>query len=290
MPATRSSGRERGTQRLQHGGPSPQPCTADWGGALPAGTCAKGSNGRPGRAVGSVIRVDAGGTRLRIRALQAMGHCSARIARAAGTSEQATQRLTRGTARTVSPDLRDAFARTYEAWWDKRPPETTRQQKAAAAAARRRAARANWCPGAGLDDDLLDQAGYRPESSWKPARGTGVAADSGGPVTSLKGSDMSCDRRHTAALVADVLAVLHQHGYRPGDLVHAHRAIRLIGDLARIYQGTQDAPAGAYIIQVPPGPQASQASYQSGRRDWNRGPLTPVTICGVGRRRLPWPN
>ena len=165
------------------------------------------------------------------------------------------QRLARGTAGTVSPDLRDAVARTYEAWWDKRPPETTRQQKAAAAAARRRAARANWCAGAGLDDDLLDQPGYRPESGWKPARGTGVAADSGGPVTSLKGTDMSCDRRHTAALVADVLAVLHQHGYRPGDLVHAHRAVRLIGDLARIYQGTQDAPAGAYIIQVPPGSQ-----------------------------------
>ena len=82
-----------------------------------------------------------------------------------------------------------------------------------------------------------------------------MAADSGGPVTSMKGSDMSCDRRHTAALVADVLAVLHQHGYRPGDLVHAQRAVRLIGDLARIYQGTQDAPAGAYIIQLPRGPQ-----------------------------------
>ena len=70
-----------------------------------------------------------------------------------------------------------------------------------------------------------------------------MAADSGGLVTRMKGSDMSCDRRHTAALVADVLTVLHQHGYRPGDLVHAQRAVRLIGDLARIYQGTQDAPA-----------------------------------------------
>jgi hypothetical protein len=179
-----------------------------------------------------------------------MGHCSARIARSAGTGERLIQRLARGTAGTVSPDLREAVVRTYEAWWDKRPPETTRQQKAAAAAARRRAARANWCAGAGLDDDLLDQPGYRPESGWKPARGTGVAADSGGPVTSLKGSDMSCDRRHTAALVADVLAVLHQHGYRPGDLVHAHRAVRLIGDLARIYQVPRRSQPDASIAVV----------------------------------------
>ena len=204
-------------------------------------------------AAGPEIRVDAGGTRLRIRALAAMGHGAARIARAAGTSEQAIQRLSRGTARTVSLTLRDAVACVYEAWWDKRPPENTRQQKAAAAAARRRAARGNWCPGAGLDDDLLDQPGYRPESGWKASRGTGVAADSGGLVTRMKGTDMGCDRRHTAALVADVLTVLHQHGYRPGDPVHAQRAVRLIGDLARIYQGTQDAPAGAYIIQLPPG-------------------------------------
>jgi hypothetical protein len=63
---------------------------------------------------------------------------------------------------------------------------------------------------------------------------------------------MSCDGRHTRELVTDVLAVLHQHGYRPGDPAHARRAERLIGDLACIYQGSQDAPAGAYIIVGPP--------------------------------------
>ncbi len=244
---------------------------ADSAGGLPRGSCTRTRAGRPRGAADPGVRLDAGGTRLRIRALQAMGHCSARIARAAGTSEQAIQRLARGTAGTVSPDLRDAVARTYEVWWDKRPPETTRQQKASAAATRRRAARANWCAGAGLDDDLLDQPGYRPESGWKPARGTGVAADSGGPVTSLKGPAMSCDRRHTAGLVADVLTVLHQHGYRPGDLVHARRAVHLIGDLARIYQGTQDAPAGAYIIQVPPGPQPDASIAAAGEANGGAG-------------------
>ena len=84
-------------------------------------------------------RMDAGGTRLRLRALHVMGHGSARIARALGASEDTIQRLVRGDARTVSPQLRDAVADLYDAWWDKRAPERTRAERAAAAAARRRA-------------------------------------------------------------------------------------------------------------------------------------------------------
>lgn len=122
-------------------------------------------------------RVDAGGTRLRLRALAVMGHGSARIARAAGASEQAIQKLARGDARTVSPQLRDAVAAVYDAWWDKRAPERTRPERAAATAARRRAIRGNWCAGAALDDDELDTPGYRPASGWRAARGTGIAAD-----------------------------------------------------------------------------------------------------------------
>src|SRR5262245_41517847 len=41
-------------------------------------------------------RLDAGGTRLRLRALQVMGHASARVARAIGVREQAIQEITRG--------------------------------------------------------------------------------------------------------------------------------------------------------------------------------------------------
>ena len=52
-------------------------------------------------------RVDAGGTRLRLRALQVMGHGSARIARAAGASDKTIRALVSGDARTVSPRLRD---------------------------------------------------------------------------------------------------------------------------------------------------------------------------------------
>ena len=122
-------------------------------------------------------RVDAGGTRLRLRALAVMGHTSARIARAAGVSDQALQKLTRGAVKTVTPQLRDVVAVVYDRWWDKRAPERTRIERATATAARRRAITGNWCAGAALDDDELDKPGYRPAQGWRPARGTGVASD-----------------------------------------------------------------------------------------------------------------
>jgi transcriptional regulator with XRE-family HTH domain len=122
-------------------------------------------------------RVDAGGTRLRLRALHVMGHSSARIARAAGAGDKTIRKLLRGDAKTISLPLRDAIADVYDAWWDKRPPERTRAERAAARAARRRAITGNWCAGAALDDDQLDTPGYRPEHGWKPATGTGPATD-----------------------------------------------------------------------------------------------------------------
>jgi transcriptional regulator with XRE-family HTH domain len=122
-------------------------------------------------------RVDAGGTRLRLRALHVMGHGSARIARALGTREMTIRQIVRGDATTVSRALRDAAADLYDAWWDKRAPERTRAERAAATAARRRAIAGNWCAGAGLDDDELDTPGYKPRSNWKPATGTGTAPD-----------------------------------------------------------------------------------------------------------------
>ena len=202
----------------------------------------------PAEAARSPQRTDAGGTRLRIRALQAMGHSAARIGRAAGADEQAIQKLARGAVHTVSQPLRDAVAEVYDAWWDKRPPENTPADRTAAQAARHRAIRGNWCAGAGLDDEQLDQPGYQPAAPWRPARGTGVAARFRASHMPAEEVRVNCDSRHTRELVADVIGVLHRHGYRPRDPVHTRRAIRLIGDLACIYQGSQDAPSGAYII------------------------------------------
>ena len=132
------------------------------------------------RASGGVVprvRLDAGGTRLRLRALHVMGHGSARMARALSVREDTIQRLVRGDARTVSPPLRDAVADLYDAWWDKRAPERTRAERAAAARARRRAAAGNWCAAAALNDHQLDTPGYRPRAGYRPATGTGIAPD-----------------------------------------------------------------------------------------------------------------
>jgi hypothetical protein len=122
-------------------------------------------------------RVDAGGTRLRLRALHVMGHGSARIARALGVREMTIRAIVRGDTPTVSPKLRDAVTGLYDAWWDKRAPERTRFERGAATAARRKAIAGNWCAPAALDDDELDIPGYRPRHGWKPATGTGVAPD-----------------------------------------------------------------------------------------------------------------
>ena len=122
-------------------------------------------------------RTDAGGSRLRLRALHVMGHGSARISRALGVREITIRRIVRGDATTITPRLRDAITDLYDAWWDKRAPERTRFERAAATAARRKAIAGNWCAGAGLDDDELDIPGYRPASGWKPATGTGIAPD-----------------------------------------------------------------------------------------------------------------
>src|SRR5690349_5528543 len=135
--------------------------------------------GRP-RAPRSIVprdRLDAGGTRLRLRALHVMGHGSARIARALGVREMTIRQIVRGDTRTVSLKLRDKIADLYDAWWDKRAPARTPVDRAAATAARKRAITGNWCAPAALDDDLLDTPGYRPRHGWKPATGTGTAPD-----------------------------------------------------------------------------------------------------------------
>jgi hypothetical protein len=122
-------------------------------------------------------RLDAGGARLRLRALHVMGHSSARIARAVGASDKTIRKLVRGDAKTISPQLHDAITDVYDAWWDKRAPGRTRAERTAATIARRRAIVGNWCAGVGLDDDQLDIPGYRPTSGWEHATGTGTAPE-----------------------------------------------------------------------------------------------------------------
>ena len=62
---------------------------------------------------------------------------------------------------------------------------------------------------------------------------------------------MNDDHRQTWSLIIDVLDVLEKHGYHRGDDLHTGRAVGLVGDLARIYEGTQEAPAAARLVQRP---------------------------------------
>jgi transcriptional regulator with XRE-family HTH domain len=138
-------------------------------------------------------RIDAGGTRLRLRALHVMGHSSARIARAIGASDKTIRKLLRGDGKTISPRLRDAIADLYDTWWDKRAPERTCAERTAAAAARRLAIAGNWCAAAALDDDLLDLPGYRPGHGWKPARGTGTACEIHPPARNQRAQEQEME-------------------------------------------------------------------------------------------------
>jgi hypothetical protein len=70
------------------------------------------------------------------------------------------------------------------------------------------------------------------------------------------------DHRIGLDLFADVLDVLHRHGFARGDDVHAGRALFLISDVARIYEGSQEYPYGPSINEAlsppppePPGPE-----------------------------------
>ena len=71
---------------------------------------------------------------------------------------------------------------------------------------------------------------------------------------------MTSDHRITPGLIHDIVDALERHGYNRSDDLHADRAIGLIGDLACIYEGTQDHPATAYPIAVPPPPAYPRAS------------------------------
>ena len=148
-PGQREAARAHVTQLRQDGGTYRSIAAAA---ALSTGSVHRLASGRrraqPGTATAVLTvtspalpqaRLDAGGTRLRLRALHVMGHGSARIARAAGVHPVTIRKLVRGDARTVSQHLRDAIADLYDAWWDKRAPGRTRFERAAATTARNRA-------------------------------------------------------------------------------------------------------------------------------------------------------
>ena len=122
-------------------------------------------------------RVDVNGITWRLRSLIAIGHDCARIARALGVPPSLVRRIGNGQTRAVTPALRATACQLWDAWWDKTPPRRSPGERRAAASALRQASTRDWPAAAGLDEDQLDEPGYRPWSHYRPAAGTGEAPD-----------------------------------------------------------------------------------------------------------------
>ena len=73
---------------------------------------------------------------------------------------------------------------------------------------------------------------------------------------------MPDDDRLTWGFITDVLHVMERHGYHCGDNEHTGQAIGLIRDVARIYEGTLDAPRGGYVVVPSSQPKALQPPDQ----------------------------
>jgi hypothetical protein len=133
----------------------------------------------PGRLapISAMARADAAGTMWRLRSLVAMGHDGARIARALHVHPALVRRVVRGQARTITCEFQAGACQLWDAWWDKTPPRRTPAERRTAARALRQAKGNDWPAAAGLDEDLLDEPGYRPWCRYRPATGTGTAPD-----------------------------------------------------------------------------------------------------------------
>jgi len=121
--------------------------------------------------------MDANGTAWRMRSLVAMGHDATRIARALDVTPDTIRRLIRGDTKTITVAFHQLARQLWDAWWDKTPPQRSPAQRRTATRARRQAELHDWPAAAGLDEDLLDNRGYRPWCHYRPATGTGTAPD-----------------------------------------------------------------------------------------------------------------
>jgi hypothetical protein len=113
----------------------------------------------------------------RLRSLVAMGHDGTRIARVLHVHPSLVRRVLRGQSRTVTCQFQAVCCQLWDAWWDKTPSRRTPAERRAIAYALRQAACHDWPAAAGLDEDLLDEPGYRPWCRYRPAAGTGTAPD-----------------------------------------------------------------------------------------------------------------
>ena len=216
--------------------------------------------------------VDAGGTRLRLRALHVMGHGSARIARAVGAHPQDHPRpgprrrhhhqpeAARRDHRRLRRLVGQARPRTHplRARRGHRRPQTRhRRELVRRRRPGRRPARHPRLPApAGLDT----RHRHRHRPRHLPAR-----------PPPPEEPFMTSDYRITSGFIHDILDVWSVTATSAATTSTPARAIGLIGDVARIYEGTQDHPAGARLVAVP-------SSLPTPRRTARPGPPADAVI------------
>ena len=87
------------------------------------------------------------------------------------------------------------------------------------------------------------------------------------------------DRRQSWDLIIAVVDVLERHGYHRADDQHVGRAVGLIGDLAHIYEGTQEAPASTYPVPAHAcSPAAAQPASPAADHRTGLGPAQLGTV------------
>lgn len=117
-------------------------------------------------------RIDATGTRRRIRALVAIGHSLKVIAEDAGVSHDVPTRISRinDPHRWVHADIAEAIRGTYNRLWNQPPAESTPRERDKATFSRNRAAKAGWLPPLAWDDEQIDDPAYTPNVTPLKAR------------------------------------------------------------------------------------------------------------------------
>jgi hypothetical protein len=141
------------------------------------------------------------GTQRRLRALFACGWSDVSIERVTGIpSRDISTALARRSA--IRPEFSRSVASAYERLWNKQPPRATQEEREEADAAAEYGRRWGWAPPMALDDDEIDNPGYKP-AGWK----------------------RTTDRRRSAALVEDMDWIRQAGGYQ--DATTAVMAVRL---------------------------------------------------------------
>jgi hypothetical protein len=122
-------------------------------------------------------RVDANGSKWRLRSLYAMGHNGQAMATALGVDRTTVSAIVAGTQETITAELAKRVGMLWRAWWDLRPSTRTLPARREYARAQNKAAVKDWPTPANLDEEELDEPGYWPKACWHPATGVGEVRD-----------------------------------------------------------------------------------------------------------------